>query len=339
MDPYKNLNDSDIENAGRPALPTPQPLGGNYPNSNVPISQDKPKDPYKWFKAAIIIGILVSVAILAMAAVLYIAQSSVKKTDTTANNTQAEHIEPITAQQTIDHIAAYFKGKEKPRSAINIPVKANGEAFYTVIPDKTDLKSIAGFVDPEKSTAQRDSIEKSLVYDKFTRKVFLEGVNNTNYLADFTRDDVVCQLSVEVAERDTAGDWVEIRCLDTSDYSAYATAQKPLVSAYTSVVSTAAQYGFVGKPVSKNGAITGYKLVEITASSVTNQRMTTTDNLALFYQSPDGVWHYFRDRNKDILVECENYNSEALRRAYADQPCRERASGAIKTVTYSGKRS
>ena len=69
------------------------------------------------------------------------------------------------------------------------------------------------------SKQQRESIEKSLDYDKFVKKVFSEGDEKTAYLADFTRDDVVCQLSVDPAEHDTKGDWTELRCLDVSAYT------------------------------------------------------------------------------------------------------------------------
>ena len=340
MNPNQNLSDNDIENAGQPRqtqpiTPVNTPPAGDYSH---PIASEKPNKPYHKLKIILVIGLILAALIAALAIVLYVASSSTKPAQEAEQTETTEAIEPITAEETIENIAAYFKGQEKARSSITIPVKAKDKDFYTVIPDIENLKSIAGYIAASESKAQRESIEKSLDYDKFTKKLFSDGYEKTDYLADFTRDDVVCQLSVDVSKRDTDGDWVEIRCLDTKDYIEYADAQQPLVSAYSSVTSTAAQYGFVGKPVPKDGAISGYKLVEIPASSVTEQRLTTNDNLALFYQSPDKLWHYFRDRNKNVLVECENYSGEALRKAYVDQPCRERSSGEIKGVKYSGKR-
>ena len=340
MNPNQNLSDNDIENAGQPRQASPiapvsTPPAGDYSH---PIASEKPNKPYHKLKIILVVGLILAALIAALAIVLYVASSSTKPAQEAEQTETTEAIEPITAEETIENIAAYFKGQEKARSSITIPVKAKDKNFYTVIPDIADLKSIAGYMPADKSTAQRESIEKSLDYDKFTKKVFSEGDDDTNYLADFTRSDVVCQLSVDISEREEKGDWVEISCLDTEDYIAYADNQQPLVSAYTAVVSTAAQYGFIGKITTKDGALTGYKLVEIPASSVIDQRMSTNDNLALFYQSPDGLWHYFRDRNRDVLVECENYNSEALRKAYADQPCRDRSSGETEAVKYSGKR-
>ena len=232
----------------------------------------------------------------------------------------------------------YFKGQEKAKTPLTIPIKVKGKNFYTVIPDVDILQSLAGYVPKEMSKQQRESIEKSLDYDKFVKKVFSEGDEKTAYLADFTRDDVVCQLSVDPAEHDTKGDWTDLRCWDVSAYTPYADAQQPLAKAYSAVTSTAAHYGFIGKPVPKDGALSGYKLVEIPVGAVTNQRMTTPDNLGMFYQMPDGLWYYFRDRNRDVYVECENFTGENQRRAYADQPCRRRSTGTIETVKYGGKR-
>ena len=335
-----NLSDNDIENAGHPApiAPVTPSAAPQTDYAHPLLDSAPPKKPYHALKLILIVGLAVAVAIAAIAVVLMVARSGTKPAAVTDETKKAEATQPLTADQTIKHISSYFKGKEKAKSSITIPVKAKDKDFYTVIPDIENLKSIAGYIAASESKAQRESIEKSLDYDKFTKKLFSDGDEKTDYLADFTRDDVVCQLSVDVSKRDTDGDWVEIRCLDTKDYIEYADAQQPLVSAYSSVTSTAAQYGFVGKPVPKDGAISGYKLVEIPASSVTEQRLTTNDNLALFYQSPDKLWHYFRDRNKNVLVECENYSGEALRKAYVDQPCRERSSGEIKGVKYSGKR-
>lgn len=252
--------------------------------------------------------------------------------------TSETKLDPLTAQQTIERTAVYFKGQEKAKTPLTIPIKVKGKNFYTVIPDVDILQSLAGYVSKEMSKQQRESIEKSLDYDKFVKKVFSEGDEKTAYLADFTRDDVVCQLSVDPAEHDTKGDWTELRCLDISAYTPYADAQQPLAKAYSAVTSTATHYGFIGKPVPKDGALSGYKLVEIPVGAVTNQRMTTPDNLGMFYQMPDGLWYYFRDRNRDVYVECENFTGENQRRAYADQPCRRRSTGTIETVKYGGKR-
>ena len=342
MNPQRNLNDSDIENAGHPGYVSPSANAAPKPLSDgkyaQPVPHQKGVRSFHALKVILISGLLLAAAIGVIAAVLLFAQSSTKRTANEQKKAGETKLDPPTAQQTIERTAVYFKGQEKAKTPLTIPIKVKGKNFYTVIPDVDILQSLAGYVPKEMSKQQRESIEKSLDYDKFVKKVFSEGDEKTAYLADFTRDDVVCQLSVDPAEHDTKGDWTELRCLDVSAYTPYADAQQPLAKAYSAVTSTAAHYGFIGKPMPKDGALSGYKLVEIPVGAVTNQRMTTPDNLGMFYQMPDGLWYYFRDRNRDVYVECENFTGENQRRAYADQPCRRRSTGTIETVKYGGKR-
>ena len=342
MNPQRNLNDSDIENAGHPGYVSPSANAAPKPLSDgkyaQPVPHQKGVRSFHALKVILISGLLLAAAIGVIAVVLLFAQSSTKRTANEQKKAGETKLDPLTAQQTIERTAVYFKGQEKAKTPLTIPIKVKGKNFYTVIPDIDILQSLAGYVSKEMSKQQRESIEKSLDYDKFVKKVFSEGDEKTAYLADFTRDDVVCQLSVDPAEHDTKGDWTELRCLDVSAYTPYADAQQPLAKAYSAVTSTAAHYGFIGKPVPKDGALSGYKLVEIPVGAVTNQRMTTPDNLGMFYQMPDGLWYYFRDRNRDVYVECENFTGENQRRAYADQPCRRRSTGTIETVKYGGKR-
>lgn len=342
MNPQRNLNDSDIENAGHPGYVSPSANAAPKPLSDgkyaQPVPHQKGVRSFHALKVILISGLLLAAAIGVIAVVLLFAQSSTKRTANEQKKAGETKLDPLTAQQTIERTAVYFKGQEKAKTPLTIPIKVKGKNFYTVIPDVDILQSLAGYVPKEMSKQQRESIEKSLDYDKFVKKVFSEGDEKTAYLADFTRDDVVCQLSVDPAEHDTKGDWTELRCLDISAYTPYADAQQPLAKAYSAVTSTATHYGFIGKPVPKDGALSGYKLVEIPVGAVTNQRMTTPDNLGMFYQMPDGLWYYFRDRNRDVYVECENFTGENQRRAYADQPCRRRSTGTIETVKYGGKR-
>ena len=342
MNPQRNLNDSDIENAGHPGYVSPSANAAPKPLSDgkyaQPVPQQKGVRSFHVLKVILISGLLLAAAIGVIAVILLFAQSSTKRTTNEQKKAGETKLDPLTAQQTIERTAVYFKGQEKAKTPLTIPIKVKGKNFYTVIPDVDILQSLAGYVPKEMSKQQRESIEKSLDYDKFVKKVFSEGDEKTAYLADFTRDDVVCQLSVDPAEHDTKGDWTELRCLDVSAYTPYADAQQPLAKAYSAVTSTAAHYGFIGKPMPKDGALSGYKLVEIPVGAVTNQRMTTPDNLGMFYQMPDGLWYYFRDRNRDVYVECENFTGENQRRAYADQPCRRRSTGTIETVKYGGKR-
>ena len=325
------LNDNDIQYAGHPEqAPRPDPI--------APAPHYKPpRDPFRTFRIVMIIaGIVAVLALVVVVSVMMFARSSTSETtkEKKPDDTKVAH---LTAAETIKHVNVYFKGKEKAKSSITTPVRSKGRKFYTVVPDLDQVVSLAGYVDKDKATAQRESIEKSMDYDGFTRKVFSEG-EKTNYLADFTREDVTCQLSTDISQRGKLGDWMEIRCLDAKVYAEYAEAQQPVASVYTPLTSAAGQYGFIGKPAPTKGALAGYQLLEIPVSTVLYQRMTAPDNLGLFYQTPDRLWHYFQDRNRGVLVVCTLYNTSELHMAYADQKCQPVGGSTRDTVIYTGKR-
>lgn len=277
----------------------------------------------------IILSVLVGVCLLAVALMIILAilpARSTKKT-TTAPATSVEKATPLTAKDAIDHVKVYFKGTDTAKTAITRPVMAPKMNFYTVIPDVVPLTSVAGEVAPDKSDAQLASILKSMDYDKFTLKVLSDGTKQTNYLADLTRSDVICQVSITKQTDPKADHFFETKCLDMSQYSEYANTQQPLVAQYTPVTATATQYGFVGKPALQASKTSDYNLVEIKSSTVTDQRMSALNNNSMFYQSPDGLWHYFRDHADGVMVECEQYATPVLKAAYAGQPCRSIAKG------------
>ena len=301
---------------------------------NHPIL-DQPKKTYHPKRLITILAVIVGVSLLAVggmlaASLLPAKQSTKPPSDTKTTTTET----PVakTAKQVIDGVATYFSGTKKALTAIDVPVTAPGESFYTVIPDIKPLTSIAGEVAPDSSDQQLASVLKSVESNEFTKQVVHDGTKGTDYLANFTRSDVICQVAVTKPGDAKLNHWFEIRCLDMSQYSEYAKAQKPFVTLYTPTSTGSALVGFTGKPAPKASKTKGYQTLELPASTVIDQKLTTPGNLAMFYQTTDGLWHYFQDRSSSLLVECEKYNSNNLRYAYADQQCRRASTGKTEAV-------
>ena len=179
MNPQRNLNDSDIENAGHPGYVSPSANAAPKPLSDgkyaQPVPHQKGVRSFHALKVILISGLLLAAAIGVIAVVLLFAQSSTKRTTNEQKKAGETKLDPLTAQQTIERTAVYFKGQEKAKTPLTIPIKVKGKNFYTVIPDVDILQSLAGYVPKEMSKQQRESIEKSLDYDKFVNKVFSEG--------------------------------------------------------------------------------------------------------------------------------------------------------------------
>ena len=294
---------------------------------------DEPKHHYNLRRMMIILGLIVISALVTVGLMIFFALQPVKqpakKATTTTNSVQ---VDTLTAKQEIENTKVYFKGTEKAKSAIPLPVMAPGKAFYTVIPDVEPLTSIAGEITPDKSDTQLQSILKSIDYDKFSKLVLNDGANGTNYVAEFSRSDVICQVSVTKPADKNANHWFEVSCLDMAQYTEYATYQQTFASLYTPATSTATYYGFIGKPAPTAAKASGYNLLEIPVGIVIDNKMSATNVLAMYYQSPDGLWHYFKERTQGIILECEQYSTVELKSAYVGQPCRSLAKGTTLTV-------
>ncbi len=315
-----------------PPLAPPDSSQVPAPSYAHPIP-DKPGRTYNPKRFKLILIIVVAVCILAVGVMLAAALLPMSQKQNVTPETPKPTVpeKTVSAKTAIDHVKEYFKGDQAAKAPISLPVLSTNSAFYTVIPDIAPLVSVAGEVAPDKSEAQLSSIIHSLEGDEFTQRVSSNGANHTNFLADFTRKETYCEVSVTKPADTKANHWFEARCLDMATYVDYATAQKPLVDQYTPLTATSVQYGFVGKPAPTNSKTASYKLAELEVSIVVDNRMTSTGKFAQFYQTPDGLWHYFRDRDTSAVLDCDVYNTDSLKSAYLGVSCRD-GKGLAATV-------
>lgn len=311
--------------------PTPATTATGYAH---PIA-DKPRRTYnpKRFKLLLIVIVAISILSVGAAVALTLLPFMQKQTATVPETSKPVAPEkPVSAKTAIDHVKDYFKGEQLAKTPISLPVMATGSDFYTVVPDVAPLVSVAGEVAPDASERQLSSIIHSLEGDKFVQRVSSNGANQTAFLADFTRKETFCEVSVQKPTDVKQNHLFEVRCLDMATYVDYAAAQKPLVSQYSPLSATSVQYGFVGKPASLPSKTANYALVDMEVSIVVDNRMTSTGKYAQFYQSPDGLWYYFRDRDTAAVIDCDKYNSDEVRKAYFGVSCRNSTKGDITTV-------
>lgn len=330
--------DSQMTSQSKPSEPIPE-LVHDYTH---PIL-DSPKHPYHPKRVMIGLIAIVVLALLSVAAMLLFAllpmKNTAKPAKTQQTNVQSTKQDSLSAKETISHLSVYFKGKNPVKTGITLPVKAPGSAYYTVIPETTDVVGMSGEISADMSDQQRDSIEKSLDYDQFTKQVMSDGSNHTNYLADYSRSDVVCELSITKPTDVKADQLFDMKCQDMSTYTAYAKRQAQWVSLYASLTATSVRYGFVGMPVVHPSTVANYNITQLQVSTVVDNRMASTGKYAQFYQTPDGLWHYLQDQDEGTLIMCDQYMaSNDLRSAYAGQQCRSKT-GTVSTVIPPTKKS
>ena len=235
-DPTKNeprYTDAEIQGASYapdPQKTNPEPIPDLVPHDYLHPIDDRPKHALSQKRMIIILSTLVGVALIAIIIMIFLAimparETAKKEAEKTDETTP---VVTLSAKETIDHITAYYKGEDAVKSGISLPVKAPASDHYAVIPETLNLTGLAGYVDVDSSDTQRDSIEKSLDYDGYTKQIMSDGANGTNYLADYWQKGAVCELSVD--KTDPTKHWFEIKCQDMSVYEQYAKDQEPLTS-------------------------------------------------------------------------------------------------------------
>lgn len=322
-----------------PPVATPTQSMPTYDAARV--ASDAPKKTYHPKRFMIALGAFVAVSILSVAAMLAFAllpTTSHKESSTKDESTPEATVTTVSAKKAITHVKEHFKGKEAAKSPVIRPVLSTGNQFYTVVPDTAPLVSAAGEVAPSSADTQLQAIIHSLKDDEFTQQVVSDGASG-NYLATFTKPETYCQVAVTKPTDTKANQWFEVRCLDMATYVDYAAAQKPLVSLYAPLSATSVQYGFVGKPVVTPSKTANYNTVQLEVSSVIDDRMTSNGTYALFYQTPDGLWHYFRDRDMSVAFDCSVYATDDLKSAYAGATCRNVAKNTTTIVEAPKKKS
>ena len=311
-------------NVTPPSAPPPQQpqqpiVAGDYTH---PIL-DKPKRVYHPKVTIIALSAVVTLALIGVGLAIYFALQPVQPGQTNKNgstNNGTTKTPTLTAAQEIERLKVYFKGTDKARTSLTTPIRTEGNNFYTVIPDASQVTSIAGELEPAKVADHLTAMHKVLDYDKFTRKILQDGVGTNNYLADYIHADVICQLSATKQTDPKANQFVEAKCLNLQQYVDYATVQRTFYNVYPAGDASSVPIVFTGKPQIKASVTAGYQFTELPVSTVIDQQATSSGTLAMFYKTPDNIWHHFKDRAQR-LVECEQYNTDPLRYAYAGQPC------------------
>ena len=258
--------------------------------------------------------------------------------DKPADNTVVKQVtKTLTAAEAVARMKAQFAGTLAVANGIKTPVKVPGNDFYTVIPDVTPIIGVADNVEPAKVPSTIDTLHKALASYGLTRQIISDGTGVSNYQADYVHADILCQITVTKNADVKAPQFVEGKCLNITTYADYSVTQRPFYNVYSPAQATSSEVAFTGKPEVKVSATAGYQLAELPVSSIANGQIVSANVRAMFYQTPSGIWYYFKDRAQK-LIECEQYNTDILKNAYVGQPCHSLAKDIDTIVTIVKKR-
>ncbi len=136
-------------------------------------------------------------------------------------------------------------------------------------------------------------------------------------LVKYENDDTFCGINYY---SDSAEELQElyVACAAKTSYAPTAKLQKPFYDAYRAA-NKGSQYltedSRIGYPKITDSVTAGYK----TAEAAIYGEASPTGAMGLFYQTPDGTWHYFKGTQQMLM--CTDFTTAELKKAYAGQKC------------------
>lgn len=324
----------------------PQPSSnepGTLPAPAIPANEvhdylhpivDQPKRTYhpKAFRAILIVVVVLSLLGVGLALLAtYLPTVSKRTVDTPSTTSTSTLTKTLTASEAVARMKKIFPGPLPVTHSISTPVMLKGNNFYTVVSDVAPIIGLADNIEPSKVAPLIAKLDKSLTSYGMTANVISDGKGASNYQADYSHPDVICQIGTTKTIDQNAPQLLEVRCLDTATYLDVASAQRPFYNVYSPAQATSSEVAFTGKPIITPSATPGYQLAELPVSSVANGQIVSASVRAMFYQPPSGIWYYFKDRAQK-LIECEQYSTDVLKNAYVGQPCRSLSKDIDTTV-------
>ena len=166
------------------------------------------------------------------------------------------------------------------------------------------------------------ALEKT--YDKARRVLYRQGLNDKKVIAQQTgrtpdfyydNDFVRCYLSAQRQYENT--DYtMRVTCANMKDYEKNTEQIQTFYGLYAKNNPEKAKIVGVGAINVEDSPTKGYKRAELTIIQDTSPEGAVN---ALFYQTPDGTWNYFKATLLEIY--CEEYNTPDVKNAFNGKRC------------------
>lgn len=140
---------------------------------------------------------------------------------------------------------------------------------------------------------------------------------NSGITAQFHNATTVCSLSQTTEPWPQGNNQLTVNCADANAYQSQAATLAPLYAAYTAAqpdVKTEIGTTFTGSIVPSQTK--GYHTASINTGGAFN---LAGGSAALFYQTPNGTWHYFQ--NTQSILSCDAFKTGDIQKAFVGTPC------------------
>jgi len=303
--------------------PQPQPSAFSQPViDHSAITQQTP-DIASHRPQVAMIAVTVAALIIAVGSLSYAALSTRKTSQKAAPVVTKESVvTPLTAGMAIEYARGFFGGTDVAKTSLSTPVSTKDHTYLTIVSDPKAVAktSIAGSLTPKDSDTTLSALRKAMGDQKFAETVLTDGTNGTNFLADYNRSGVACQIFLEKPKDTAANSYLEAKCLDQKQYETLADMQEPFYKAYSAASASSASAVLIGAAQITPSATPGYQIAEQRTAAASTPHVVTAGPMIKFYAAADGIWHYFTDTS-GVLACSVFYKQPDTTAAYAGTPC------------------
>lgn len=319
-----------------------------------PMPAYRPTRKSRAFPALIIAGFLLVGALGAAAGALGYRAVMNKKPVTTTNTVQTENTTPAgpnaeavvkavkekmkspEVPTEVDETSGYMRTKTQDKySAYMVPFYQPSGASFTTRP-KVYYGFSTASSDQNIITADMKSVRQYLFEQGFTTSApRFDGDSKLTASSDFQNAGTICTVAETNYPYATGGYQVQLGCADLSSYKDNANDLKPLYTLYADAnADIAKQPGLIlGSMRPKASRTNGYKTADIVTGNIFSPM---GGSVALFYQTPDGNWHYFT--NTQNIMACDSFSTPDLKKAYAGQACGDQTGGTTVVTVDTPKK-
>jgi len=215
--------------------------------------------------------------------------------------------------------------------------QATDADFYTNPSLGSDVLGVTYGGDASTANANLATITSVLGDENFTKtagSIDTSSTDPTYSVELYSSKDVACSLSYDTSTVETPTDFavaLDLECSNVADYADNVSTIKPLATAYLDFLAKGttetAGAPSIGTPTISDSKTADYKTAEATISS---PLAATGGASGLFYQTPDGTWHFFKAAQSE--TNCSDYNTDDLKKAYLGNTCYDSVNTTESTV-------
>ena len=206
-------------------------------------------------------------------------------------------------------------GSNAPYPTFVAPVHQLDGYSFSVRPSQSS--GFASFGTSGTKVSDLKTIEDSLLSHGFKKTILDPGTEISMYAASYASKDITCNVNDQKPYTSTEQYRSVIGCANTEDYLANAKIDSPFYDAYVADTSNDKNNLLFDVAAIKPSQTPGFKIATVGVGG--SGYGSIGGFAALFYQTPDTIWHFFTGTQAQI--PCIRFDTTDLKKAYAGESC------------------